>query len=407
MPRMYKLNWSKIIGQLQYYQSTIYNMSFQYRNLRHYQRLIRKSFHHKVLIIYLLLHKSSCASQLFQAKYLDCIKECNQFTIDCKLIQNGKYQLFLKQQINYYLSIIGYFAVFEKMNHLSMIGFSPGPTFDTTHNWSKNKSLFNLLLRKLPYSPWFCFIKCQLDLNRPLKYWLLIPFPMEVKMIIFWFLKLPPDLKRPFIHLQTRMTIGISDYMKVVYIYNIIRLLKISIFSYVYYRDTLVVAHSSEYPLKQYYSVLDKGIHLHIQYYTRYNICNGFTWFGWFIQYKHNHICKRVSRCNIRAHQLELTQFLKRSGIYTLDKVIILLNKKILLWKSFYLSQCMNMTLEFYLNKYLFWRIWYFLKKRYKNKGSKWIIQCYFQFNPITKKWNLISNNINLISYHCLHYEVN
>ena len=413
MDKIYKLNWPKIIHKLRYYQSKIYNQRLNYRELRHYQRLMRKSFSLQLLILSIILHNSGLKSiytnRLFQSKYIYFIDECNKYKIDWKLIQNAKYRLFFKQQINYILSILGYFAIFEKMNHLSMIGLSPyaNTNSKSTHIVSNNWSLINLFVRQLPDSQWFCFMQCQFDLKPSLKYWLLTPFIMESRIIIFWFLKLHHLHKRSFIHLQTRMTINISDYIKVIYIYYIIRLLKISIFNYIYYIDTLIIIHSHEYPFKYYYSTFDKSRHLHIQYYSSYNICDGFIWFGWFVQYKYNKIYKSVSKYNIRAHQLELTQFLKRSGIYTLDKVILLLNKKILLWKYFYLSQYMNSKLEFYLNKYLFWRIWYFLKKRYKNKGSKWIIHCYFKFNPITKKWNLISNNIKLISYHCLHYYVN
>ena len=410
---MYKLNWPKIIHKLRYYQSRIYNCQLKYRDLRHYQRLMRKSFHIKILIIYVILHNSSLKSiytnQLFRSKYIYCIDECNKCKIDWKLIQNIKYRLFFKQQINDILSILCYFAVFEKINQLSMMGLYPAHETTSKNNYtlSTNWSLLNLVIRQLPYSQWFCFMQCQFEFKQSLKYWLLTSFLMESRIIIFWFLKLPYFHKCSFIHLQTRLKIGISDYIKAIYIYYIIRLLKIEIFNYIYYIDTIIIIHSYEPLLKQYYSALDNSIHLHIQYYTSYNIGDGFTWFGWFIQYKYNNIYKSVSKYNIRSHQLELTQFLKRSGIYTLDKVILLLNKKILLWKCCYLSQYVNPKLEFYLNKYLFWRIWYFLKKRYKNKGSKWIINCYFKLNPITKKWHLISNNIQLISYHCLHYYIN
>nr|YP_009472778.1 hypothetical protein [Caulerpa manorensis]ARO74465.1 hypothetical protein [Caulerpa manorensis] len=101
---------------------------------------------------------------------------------------------------------------------------------------------------------------------------------------------------------------------------------------------------------------------------------------------------------NIRSHQKEFQKFLNKSQIsrytpsYPLDQIIFELNKKIHHWRNFYNEP----NLYKIMNDYFFWRIWFWLKRRHKKKGSKWLYEKYWN-QSTSRKWVLSSNNEYLI----------
>nr|QKS32273.1 hypothetical protein [Caulerpa lentillifera] len=99
----------------------------------------------------------------------------------------------------------------------------------------------------------------------------------------------------------------------------------------------------------------------------------------------------KMSLVNIRSHQKEFQKFLKMSS-FPVDKIILELNKKISIWRNFYNEP----NLSKIMNDYFFWRIWYWLKKRHKNKGSKWLYEKYWN-KSTSRKWILSSNHESLI----------
>lgn len=131
--------------------------------------------------------------------------------------------------------------------------------------------------------------------------------------------------------------------------------------------------------------------------FNQYNIHNGFTFLGWFYQYYNNTLYQQISEQNIQSHQFEIKRFLKTAGNSSIDFVILYINKKIKLWQQFYTLKAYSFKFEKRLNTYLFWRIWYFLKKRNKSKGIEWIRHKYYK--KIKQKWILNMNHIKLITY--------
>ena len=99
---------------------------------------------------------------------------------------------------------------------------------------------------------------------------------------------------------------------------------------------------------------------------------------------------------NIRSHQKEFQKFLNKSQMstYPLDKIIFELNKKIHHWRNFYNEP----NLYKIMNDYFFWRIWFWLKKRHRKKGSKWLYEKYWN-QSTSRKWVLSSNNEYLILF--------
>nr|YP_009519250.1 hypothetical protein [Codium arabicum]AYC65220.1 hypothetical protein [Codium arabicum] len=132
-------------------------------------------------------------------------------------------------------------------------------------------------------------------------------------------------------------------------------------------------------------------------YFQKCMLSIGFTFLGWFYISKNNFIYQQISEQNILSHQFEIKRFFKTSGNSSIDFVIYFLNTKISLWTSAFPIEFCSFKLEKRLNTYLFWRFWYFLKKKHKSKGIQWIRHKYYK--KLNNKWILNMNCINLITY--------
>ena len=103
-----------------------------------------------------------------------------------------------------------------------------------------------------------------------------------------------------------------------------------------------------------------------------------------------------ISYANIQNHQKELKLYLKKSANKPIDGIISKLNKKIFYWQKFYIGPSASEAAR--MNDYLFWLIWYWLKKRHRNRGSKWLYNRYWK-KSIYRKWKFSDHNQTLISY--------
>jgi len=117
-----------------------------------------------------------------------------------------------------------------------------------------------------------------------------------------------------------------------------------------------------------------------IKYYKKYKSFNDFK--KWFFT---NQLI------NIRIHQKQFYKYIKQKN-EPLDQIIFDLNKQINNWSYFY-----NISFSSkFMNKYFFWRIWYWLKKRHRNKGSKWLYKKYWN-KSTSQKWIFRTNDQYLI----------
>ena len=66
------------------------------------------------------------------------------------------------------------------------------------------------------------------------------------------------------------------------------------------------------------------------------NILSGFNFLGWSLKRKKGRVIIKISRENIKSHQIDIKKFLKSARFLPIDKVIIKLNKKIINWQSYY-----------------------------------------------------------------------
>lgn len=99
---------------------------------------------------------------------------------------------------------------------------------------------------------------------------------------------------------------------------------------------------------------------------------------------------KQINLNNIRVHQTYFQTYFKQithgcprfTRAIPIDQILWQLNQKIIFWQNHF---CLNSKL---FNNYFFWRIWYCLKKRHKNKTSKWLYKKYWH-KSTSSKWIL------------------
>nr|AYC63914.1 hypothetical protein [Flabellia petiolata] len=98
-----------------------------------------------------------------------------------------------------------------------------------------------------------------------------------------------------------------------------------------------------------------------------------------------------ISNKSLYNNKKEIKKYLKISKNQPIDKVIYGLNIKISA-----LKRHGGLTKRSKINNYLFWQIWCWLKKRHKNKNSKWLYNRYW-INSNPKEWIFASNNETLV----------
>ena len=143
---------------------------------------------------------------------------------------------------------------------------------------------------------------------------------------------------------------------------------------------------------------------LKIKFIKFYSLDQGLHFLGWFFHKKNHSFEGFISHKNIYNHQKELKHCLKTSENKPMDKIIYELNQKILRWQKFYncssqfSKTCSQFDRKFKLNDDLFWLIWRWIKKRHRNRGSKWLYTRYWK-KSTSRRWIFSANQHTLIFY--------
>ena len=158
----------------------------------------------------------------------------------------------------------------------------------------------------------------------------------------------------------------------------------------------LTTKKNFQYPFFHHYAKMHG---LYIQFIKLYSLDQGIHFLGWFFKKKGDYLTGAISHANIQNHQKELKLYLKTSAHKPIDGIISELNKKIFYWQKFYNGSIKLSNGEAArMNDYLFWLIWYWLKKRHRNRGSMWVYNRYWK-KSIYRRWTFSDNNHTLISY--------
>lgn len=146
--------------------------------------------------------------------------------------------------------------------------------------------------------------------------------------------------------------------------------------------------------IQEYFNEYIKINGLKIQYMKVYSLQEGFNFLGWF--FKKNTPQGGLSHTNRQSHQKELKSYLKTSKNKPVDEILYGLNRKIICWQKFY-SCSMKLT-YLQMNDFLFFQIWHWIRKRHRNKGSKWLYTRYWR-KSTPKKWIFSANDETLVFY--------
>nr|YP_009306307.1 hypothetical protein [Derbesia sp. WEST4838]AOP19211.1 hypothetical protein [Derbesia sp. WEST4838] len=386
------------ITELINYQNKIYLNTFNIRQIRNFQRFILKSRLIKQLIIYHILEINYSRNRISNKKnkkktflYFQFIREF-QLSLNLSLLIKNSYQVYLRNQIANILWVLIYLPIHERLTNHSYLQnrlTKQNQYFIATLFESCDRNMVNSIqLIKFPFS----FL-----LSSRLKYWLMKYILIESKYLIYWFYNRQLEKEkysRDQIYLIRQSTLSLVNFIKAFYYCCFFFFLNYNELSpninYWIQFDSLILLNQQ---LK--YKVILKNTNIY-----SYNLQQGLILFGWFIKKKNSFIIRGISIGNIRSHQYEIVTFLQNAGTYPMDKVIILLNYKIRIWKTYYLTKVPSLILINRMNRYLFYRIWYFLKKRHKTRGIRWIIYHYFKKHQSDQKnWIFSINQFKLVTY--------
>ena len=171
----------------------------------------------------------------------------------------------------------------------------------------------------------------------------------------------------------------------------------------IYYNDIIFIPSNNLVELKVIYKLVfqflhNRGLTIKKNRLWVINLLNGFNFLGWSFKKEKGRTIFKISRENIKSHQLDIKKFLKSARFLPIDKVIIILNKKIINWQYYYSYTPNLYTVWAEMNYYLFWRVWRWCKKRHKNKGVKWLYNKYWFYNE-KNKWIFHVNKHYLKKY--------
>ena len=387
-----KINWSQIVRQLLKRQRQIYDMNFNMRKLRNIQRLIRKSFLSRALIIHYLTqtkYNQNKFHRLVQIRkrkliYFDLIVELN-FDINLDEINRYSYWIYIRTRLENILWLLAYLPVHEKLsNDQYLQNRLIDQNLQLVHSieYNLNNSSSDLIQ----------LTNLGISLSPIIKYWLIKFSFFEKKYLVYWF-----SNNQLFKCSSVIDQIQLDEY-SLLSLPNIIRAFYRYCFIFFYTSRTMNSNHI--YWIHFNHLITLNDYNFKTLNTNRYNLKSQFYLFGWCLQKRNLFIIRSISDGNIQSHQQEIVKFLKNAGTYPIDKVILLLNYKIRMWKKYYLTQNNQLRIIQKLNTYLFHRIWYFIKKRHRNKGVRWLIYHYFKNNKITmRRWTFEYNQIKLINY--------
>ena len=388
-----KVDWSQAIRQLLRGQRKIYKMNLNIRKLRNIQRLIRKSFLNRALIVNYLIqskYKKNTFNRLVKIHtrkliYFNSIIEL-KFDINLDEINRYSYLIYIRTRLENILWLLAYLPIHEKLGtdrYLQNRLIDQNLEFIDSIEHNLNKSSSDLIQ----------LTNLAIILSPEVKYWLIKFSFFEKKYLIYWF-----SNYQLFRYQNLIDQIQLDEY-SIISLYNIIRAFYRYCFIF-FYNSKIMNSNNIYWIHFNHLITVNDYFAFKTLPNTKYNLKNQFCIFGWCLQKRNLLIVKSISGGNIQSHQQEIVKFLKNAGTYPIDKVIILLNYKIRIWKKYYLNQKRQLRIIKKLNTYLFHRIWYFIKKRHRNKGVRWLIYHYFKNNKITtRRWIFEYNQIKLINY--------
>ena len=347
------------------FQKKILRNKHNFRKCRNYQRLLRQSSLIQFFIIQQIFYQNS------------------HFFLNLT-----KYTFFLQQKIHHQLWVL---ALSPMMDHPIFID-------------RKDQQLYLKLCLFFKPSSTRYIVMSQLSnfFNKKTKKWLLSNLCIEKKLFFQWFLPKPPgSFDHPLLKKIFKNWI-IFECMDFIYF-------SIEDQESPFHQTFLECNHCLLISLKKKknLSVLYKCFHclhqkfgFHVKFCQLYSLSEGLNFSGWFFRKNSTNFLGVVSLQNITYHKKELQRCFKNSTLHnqSIDQTIFQLNQKIHSWQRFYKGSMKFSQTCSLLNKFLFEQIWLWIKKRHRNKSSKWLYNRYWTISK-WNQWIFSFNNETFIFY--------
>nr|YP_009532714.1 hypothetical protein [Pedobesia claviformis]AYC65283.1 hypothetical protein [Pedobesia claviformis] len=369
----HEMDCSKIFSQYNSYQSNLYCLCYGPRKIRHYQRFILKSFKNQILLIYLFLDLNSfndlpnkfCQSKLY---LLSTFQEYKKLSIDISLLNSINYRFFIRYQLKQLIVVLAYLPIYIKLTSV----FSNDILKITNRN-----GYLSCLANTFQYGHFVHLFSFKPKFTKCLKYWYFKNILIELPVLMIWFFESALQNQSSLsVNLVRETYITLEECLILTYLSYTFRLLKEPILRY---KNVFLGTSNSFIALKKHSHSLMNCAVVDLIYSKVKPLADSLYLFGWCFQKKNSRLTIDVLYKNVVSHQHEIIKILQSSGILPIDKVIRLLNIKIWLWKHFYFISAHNPSLNLFLNRYLLYRLFYFIKKRYKKKSVNWILTHFFQ----------------------------
>nr|YP_009130540.1 RT/G2 intron protein [Tydemania expeditionis]CEO91070.1 RT/G2 intron protein [Tydemania expeditionis] len=333
----------------------INNKHISPRICRNYQRLIRRSSFIQILIIHEILQKE--------------VRE-NNFIL--KNLLKPKYYQFLFHLVSVRLWTIILFPLIIKENSLT-----------SKTKLEISQILFSSL--KLSFIKYVFICKFYHLLQKNNKYWIISHIFVEKKFFFYWLntnIHSWPDqiLKRLF---QISIILNFINGYKSDY--------QLNFSTFFEYNTILILLIKNEFDIKKFIQLTHmKG--LSIKLFKYYSIEQGINFLGWFFQKTSDDLTISITKTNL--YKREIKKYLKIHNNLPIDKIIYGLKRKINYWQRLSMGGTTKNNLK--THEYLFWQLWLWIKKRHKNKNSKWLYNKYWKKSTLSQ-WVLCCNNEILV----------
>nr|AYC64098.1 hypothetical protein [Johnson-sea-linkia profunda] len=380
------IHWTFAFRKLIKFQKKIAKNQKNFRNCRNFQRLLRKTSFIQLLIIKEIFHQNS------------------HFFFDIR-----KFRFFLQQKIHHQVWIL---AISPIYNFPVFIDIKNPQLYPKLCLFFKQPTTHSILISQ--FSHFF---------NKKTKKWLLANLCIEKKYFFQRLRKTTP--KSPEYNFLKKIVKNFIIFKFIEHFHCHGQSFHFSVFKNIHhqknafqnnfktfqqnfleYNGFLLISLKTKKNQSIFYKCFDsftQTFGLHIKFFKLYSLCEGFNFSGWFFLKNSTNFSGLISPQNFYHHKKEIQKYLKNPTLksQSIDQIIFELNRKILYWQKFY-----NCSMKFsqtcsLMNNFLFCQIWLWIKKRHRNKSSKWLYNRYWKsstsLSSTNHQWVFSVNNQKIL----------
>ena len=411
--------WIKLFQDLENLQKRITRSTNTHRRQRDLQRLLRRGRSVQIIVVFRILQKYYPSNRQTIHSHWLCYKPDYLIHLKTPTIVfdsfNGTWTATRKNgyPVHHFLFyhdlwVLCLLPVLEKRLHTSNLH---------GRAYRRNWDAFYTICEHLRFSGcnWITALKISTPLSKSNKLQLLNTFYVEKKFLAIWFRQRTRLILPDRITAQPGGYLSFQSLVDAWLVNQLIEYLSMRGYQPLFYARVLLIF--SQYSLiefsqprimnsySRFYSPT-RDIQVHKSQSIQAE--QGFNFLGWNFSRCGGRIITTISQSNLCAHCREINQLLKSSTRRPDDKTIRQLNQKIQIWQNYYgCAYHLNKT-WYFLNRWLFWRIWRWVKKRHHDQSSKWLYGRYWTIRGFSFKSSnklivggLKAKNVHNSDYYC------